>query len=177
MFRLYLFQLIHSSLLACCSVLSVHGLLSVCLLTSEYFVTYVFGVVFITNMVTKMFCPDKQIDWFPGPWLWKAPILYNKTYDKILLLLIRRDLETSEYVCRDKTFYLPYLLWKHRPKTLATKYSEVKRQTQTVKKNVLNEINKEGTFFQVFKHCRKINRKVSQNLDDLQNFLIKLANC
>ena len=66
------------------------------------------------------------------------------------------------------------------------KYSEVKRQTdhgQTelnnmlVKKNVLNEINKEGTFTQGFKDCRKIKRKVSQNLDNLQNLLIKLANC
>ena len=65
-----------------------------------------------------------------------------------------------------------------------TKYSEVKRQTdhgQTelsnmlVKKNVLNEINKEGTFTQGFKDCRKIKRKVSQNLDNLQNLLIKLT--
>ena len=44
-----------------------------------------------------------------------------------------------------------------------------------VKKNVLNEINKEGTFTQGFKDCRKIKKKVSQNLDDLQNFLIKLS--
>ena len=44
-----------------------------------------------------------------------------------------------------------------------------------VKKNVLNEISKEGTFTQGFKGCRKIKRKVSQNLDDLQNVLIKLA--
>ena len=67
-----------------------------------------------------------------------------------------------------------------RPKT--TKYSEVKRQTdhgQTelsnmlVKKNVLNEINKEGTFTQGFKDEGK--RKVSQDLDDLQNLLIKLT--
>ena len=43
------------------------------------------------------------------------------------------------------------------------------------KKNVLNEINKEGTFTQDFKDCRKIKRKVSQNLDDLQNLLIKLT--
>ena len=66
------------------------------------------------------------------------------------------------------------------------KYSEVKRQTdhgQTelnnvlVKKNALNEINKEGAFTQDFNHCRKIKRKVSQNLDNLQNLLIKLANC
>ena len=46
-----------------------------------------------------------------------------------------------------------------------------------VKKNLLNEINKEGTFTQGFKDCRKIKRKVSQTLDDLQNLLIKLANC
>ena len=65
-----------------------------------------------------------------------------------------------------------------------TKYSKVKRQTdhgQTelskmlVKKNVLNEINKEGTFTQGFKKCRKIKKKVSQNLGDLQNLLIKLT--
>ena len=65
-----------------------------------------------------------------------------------------------------------------------TKYSEVKVQTdhgQTelrnmlVKKDVLNEINKGGTFTQSLKDCRKIKRKVSQNLDDLQNLLIKLA--
>ena len=43
------------------------------------------------------------------------------------------------------------------------------------KKNVLNEINKEGTFTQCFKDCRKIKRKVSQNLDNLQNLLIKLT--
>ena len=64
-----------------------------------------------------------------------------------------------------------------------TKYSEVKRQTdhrQTglsnmlVKKNILNEINKEGIFTLGFKDCRKIKRKISQNLDDLQNLLIKL---
>ena len=64
-----------------------------------------------------------------------------------------------------------------------TKYSDVKRQTdhgQTelsntlVKKNVLNEIKKEG-FTQGFKDCKKIKRKISQNLDDLQKLLIKLA--
>ena len=43
-----------------------------------------------------------------------------------------------------------------------------------VKQNVLNEINKEGRYTQGFKNCRKIKRKVSQNLDDLQNLLIKL---
>ena len=44
-----------------------------------------------------------------------------------------------------------------------------------VKKNVLNEVNIEGTFTHGFKDCRKIKRKVSQNLDDLQNLLIKLT--
>ena len=44
-----------------------------------------------------------------------------------------------------------------------------------VKKNVLNEINKEGTFTRGFKDCKKIRRKVSQNLDDLKNLLIKLT--
>ena len=44
-----------------------------------------------------------------------------------------------------------------------------------VRKNVLNEINKEGTFTQGFNNCRKIKRKLSQNLDDLQNLLITLT--
>ena len=44
-----------------------------------------------------------------------------------------------------------------------------------VKKNVLNDLNKEGTFTQAFNDCMKIKRKVSQNLDDLQNLLIKLT--
>ena len=43
-----------------------------------------------------------------------------------------------------------------------------------VKKNILNEINKEETFTQGFNDCRKIKRKVSQNLGDLKNLLIKL---
>ena len=44
-----------------------------------------------------------------------------------------------------------------------------------VSKNVLNEINKEGTFTQGFNDCKKIKRKVFQNLDELQNLLIKLT--
>ena len=44
-----------------------------------------------------------------------------------------------------------------------------------VKKNVLNEINKEETFTQSFIDYNKIKRKVSQNLEDLQYFLIKLT--
>ena len=55
--------------------------------------------------------------------------------------------------------------------------SETELSNMLVKENVLNEINKEGTFSQGFKDCKKIKRKVSQNLDDLQNLLIKLANC
>ena len=38
------------------------------------------------------------------------------------------------------------------------------------KQESIKEINKEG-----FMDCRKINRKMSQQLDDLQNFLIKLT--
>ena len=49
------------------------------------------------------------------------------------------------------------------------------KNSQQVKKNVLNEINKEGTITQGFKDCKKIKRKVSQNLDDLQNLLIRLT--
>ena len=44
-----------------------------------------------------------------------------------------------------------------------------------VKKNVLYVINKEGTITQGFKGCNKIKRKVSQNLEYLQNLLIKLT--
>ena len=42
-------------------------------------------------------------------------------------------------------------------------------------KNTLNETKKGRTFTQDFKDSRKIKRKVSQNLDDLQNLLIKLT--
>ena len=42
-------------------------------------------------------------------------------------------------------------------------------------KNTVNEIKKGRTFTQDFKNSRKIKRKVSQNFDDLQNLLIKLA--
>ena len=41
------------------------------------------------------------------------------------------------------------------------------------KMNVLNEAKKEGTFIQGLKDSKKIKRKVSQNLGDLQNLLIK----
>ena len=44
-----------------------------------------------------------------------------------------------------------------------------------VKKNVLNEINKEGTFTQGLKDCKKIKRKVSQNFGDLQNLQTRLT--
>ena len=56
-----------------------------------------------------------------------------------------------------------------------TDHGQTEMSNMPVKKNVLNEINKEGTFTQGFKDCRKIKRKVSQNLDDLQHLLIKLA--
>ena len=44
-----------------------------------------------------------------------------------------------------------------------------------VKKSLLNGINKEGPVIQGFMDWRKIKRKVSQNLADLQNLLINLA--
>ena len=44
-----------------------------------------------------------------------------------------------------------------------------------VKNSVLSAIYKKGTFTQVFKDCRKIKRKVSQNLGDLPNLLLKLT--
>ena len=44
-----------------------------------------------------------------------------------------------------------------------------------LKKNVLNEINNEGAFTRGFKDFRKIKRKVSQDLDNLKNLLIKLT--
>ena len=56
-----------------------------------------------------------------------------------------------------------------------TDHGETELCNMLVKKNVLNEINKERTFPQGFKDSRKIKRKVSQNLDDLQNLLIKLT--
>ena len=56
-----------------------------------------------------------------------------------------------------------------------TDHEQTELSNMLVKKNVLNEINKEGTIPQAFKDCRKIKRKVSQNLDDFQNLLIKLA--
>ena len=56
-----------------------------------------------------------------------------------------------------------------------TDHEQTELSNMLVKKNVLNEINKEGTIPQGFKDCKKIKRKVSQNLDDFQNLLIKLA--
>ena len=60
-------------------------------------------------------------------------------------------------------------------KSRDTVHGQTELSNMLVKKNVLNEINKEGTFTQGFKDCRKIKTKVSQNLDDLQNLLIKLT--
>ena len=56
-----------------------------------------------------------------------------------------------------------------------TDHGQTELSHMQVKKNVLNEINKGGEFTQGFKDCRKIKRKVSQDLDDLQNLLIKLT--
>ena len=60
-------------------------------------------------------------------------------------------------------------------KSRDTVHGQTELSNMLVKKNVLNEINKEGTFTHGFKDYRKIKTKVSQNLDDLQNLLIKLT--
>ena len=68
---------------------------------------------------------------------------------------------------------------KHNKKLLSqeteTDHGQTEMSNMLVKNKVLNEINKEGTLTQSFKDCRKIKRKVSQNLDDLQNLLIRLT--
>ena len=56
-------------------------------------------------------------------------------------------------------------------------HGQAELNNMLVSKRVLNKRNKEGTFAQCFKNRRKIKRKASQNLDNLQNLLIKLANC
>ena len=60
MFLLYLFHLIHSSLVAYCSVLFLHGLSVICFLTSEYFVMFL-AYVFLTNTVAKIFVPTNRL--------------------------------------------------------------------------------------------------------------------
>ena len=47
-------------------------------------------------------------------------------------------------------------------KSRDTVHGQTELSNMLVKKNVLNEINKEGTFTQGFKDCRKIKTKVSQ---------------
>ena len=56
-----------------------------------------------------------------------------------------------------------------------TDHGQTELSNTLVKKNGLNEINKKGTFTQGFKDYRKIKRKVSQNLGDFQNLLIRLT--
>ena len=61
MLLLYLYDLIHSSLLAYCSVLSVHILcLSPDFRLSESFLMFS-AYVFITNMVVKTFVPTNRL--------------------------------------------------------------------------------------------------------------------
>ena len=70
-----------------------------------------------------------------------------------------------------------HICYENSSKT--AKNSRLKRQIKLnnvlVKKSLLNGINKEGPFIQGCKDRRKIKRKVSQNLADLQNLLINLA--
>ena len=56
-------------------------------------------------------------------------------------------------------------------------HGQTELNNMLVSKRVLNKRNKEGTFTQCFKNRRKIKRKTSQDLDNLQNLLIKLDNC
>ena len=62
-------------------------------------------------------------------------------------------------------------------KSQETDHGQTELNNMLVSKRVLNKRNKEGVFTQCFKNRRKIKRKASQNLDNLQNLLIKLANC
>ena len=56
-------------------------------------------------------------------------------------------------------------------------HGQTELNNMLVSKRVLNKRNKEGPFTQCSKNRRKIKRKASQNLDNLQNLLIKLDNC
>ena len=56
-----------------------------------------------------------------------------------------------------------------------TDHGQTELINMLVKKNVLNEINKKGTFSQGLKDCKKIKWKVFQSLDNLQNLLIELT--
>ena len=56
-----------------------------------------------------------------------------------------------------------------------TYHWQIEPSNTLVKNNVLNEIKKEATLTRDFKDCKKVKGKVSQNLDDLQNLLIKLT--
>ena len=48
-----------------------------------------------------------------------------------------------------------------------TDLGQIEPNNMLVKKSVLNEINKEGTFTQGFKDSRKIKRTTYQNLENL----------
>ena len=54
-------------------------------------------------------------------------------------------------------------------------HGQTELNNMLLKKSVLNGINKEGAFTQGFKDRRKVKRKVFQNLNELQNLLIKLT--
>ena len=115
--------------------------------------------------------------------VFKTSMLFKVTFTSRYLKFQTRQFVNQSICLSGQKILATIFVMKTQAENI-TKYSEVKRQTdhgQTelsnmlVKKNVLNEINKEGTFTQGFKDCRKIKRKVSQNLDDLQNLLIKLT--
>ena len=89
----------------------------------------------------------------------------------VLPLFRRRDLGTSQSVSWDKKNY------RHKTakyESRETDHRQTELDNMLLKKSVSNDVNRQGTFTQGFKDGRKIKRKVSQNLHDLQNLLIKL---
>ena len=109
-----------------------------------------------------------------GILLW---LYYRFSYAEIweVVNLFVRTKSFTYHICyENKVRKHNKILWEVK---IQTDHRQTELSNMLVKKNVLNEINKEETFIQGFKDCRKIKRKVSQNLDDLQNLLIKLANC
>ena len=88
----------------------------------------------------------------------------------LLLLFVRMDLGTSQSVCWEilATMFVMKtgrkqnkILWSRDTDRLSS-YGQAELSNMLLKKNVLNKINKEGTFTQGFKDCRKIKWNVSQ---------------
>ena len=96
---------------------------------------------------------------------------YAGTWELVNLFVGTKDF--SYHICYENIGRIHNkILWELK---IQTDHGQTELSNALEKKNVLNGTNKEGTFTQRFKDCRKIKRKVSQNLDDLQNLLIKLT--